>query len=533
MRYQTNYHKFLLFFLVIVAAVVRIYFGFNLPFSGDELGVGVLQATGQASTYYESVPKKNVSIDEIKKYIIYSSDYGIKSVLISLRDAGMHPPFYYLLLHYIIKYLGNAVIVLRSLSILFSLFSMLIIYQLGKTVYNESLGLLSALFLAISPYCLQYSVMVRPYPLLMFLALTSTLQAYLLVKNQLINFHNIHFYLYVITCLIGMYTMYHFIFIIFSQLLFIFLSFSKDWKTISKIVAIPIIISILYIPWIAFLKAQLNVVNNHDYYFHGHYNIVLPIIKSLKQFFLIFFLKRYFSEFNLYIILILSLIIVAIFIMGSIKFLKSDNNKYFIISLCSYLFIHYAGDWLLKTKTLTIEKFMFFLVPMLFFILSFGIISMPRRFYIKIITLLLCVLMLIPGLVYVYQLKSNFDGPGYINVLGKLISDNSDNRNDKKLIIINTKERRFLLPFIYEIKDPADIVILSENDIHSGLAKINNIQQYRYIFIANLYVEYQEKPQYSENDLKLMTNYLIQNNFKQIKLLINNTNNVSLTSFKS
>ena len=46
-----NKNKILLFLLIGFAAISRIYFSYDLPLSGDEVGVGVLQATGQAINY--------------------------------------------------------------------------------------------------------------------------------------------------------------------------------------------------------------------------------------------------------------------------------------------------------------------------------------------------------------------------------------------------------------------------------------------------------------------------------------------------
>ena len=116
LQQSVSFQKIALFLLIIFATVLRIYFGYDLPLSGDEVGVGVLQATGQAIAYRDYVnatPAGVFSINEIKKYIDHSENYGVKDVLLSLRYAGMHPPFYYVVLHYVIKFLNNNTITLR------------------------------------------------------------------------------------------------------------------------------------------------------------------------------------------------------------------------------------------------------------------------------------------------------------------------------------------------------------------------------------------------------------------------------------
>jgi hypothetical protein len=63
--------KALLILLLMLAFVIisRVYFAYNLLLSGDEVGVGVLQATGQAISYPGSLPTGNVPISEIKNIL--------------------------------------------------------------------------------------------------------------------------------------------------------------------------------------------------------------------------------------------------------------------------------------------------------------------------------------------------------------------------------------------------------------------------------------------------------------------------------
>ena len=123
----------ILILIVTYAIVSRVYFAYNLPLSGDEVGVGVLQATGQAVNFQKSLPTENVPISEIKKYVEYSADKSVRDVLASLRYRGMHPPFYYLLLHYTIRFFNNDVITLRALSLVFSVLSIVLLFLLGAT----------------------------------------------------------------------------------------------------------------------------------------------------------------------------------------------------------------------------------------------------------------------------------------------------------------------------------------------------------------------------------------------------------------
>ena len=90
--------KLIILVIVVTAGILRIVYAIDIPLSGDEVGVGVLQASGQAGTYIQQLPKEFVPIREILKFVRYSEDFGVKDVFSSLRFHGMHPPFYYLIL---------------------------------------------------------------------------------------------------------------------------------------------------------------------------------------------------------------------------------------------------------------------------------------------------------------------------------------------------------------------------------------------------------------------------------------------------
>lgn len=100
-----------LILIVVFAGILRLAYAYGLPLSGDEAGIGVLQATGKMSAYMSwknRILKGAVPAEEIKKFILFSKDYSLKDIFRSLSEYdGMHPPFYYILLHYLLKYFGN------------------------------------------------------------------------------------------------------------------------------------------------------------------------------------------------------------------------------------------------------------------------------------------------------------------------------------------------------------------------------------------------------------------------------------------
>ena len=83
------------------------------------------------------------------------------------------PPFYHLLLHFWLQ-VGHSEFVLRLPSVFFGVLSVAAIYQLGRKLCNNEIGLLSAFLLTISPLHLRYSQEARMYIPLMFFTIASS-----------------------------------------------------------------------------------------------------------------------------------------------------------------------------------------------------------------------------------------------------------------------------------------------------------------------------------------------------------------------
>jgi len=84
-----------------------------------------------------------------------------------------HPPLYFLLLHFVVKLAGQSEFVLRFPSLAFSVLTVPLLYALGKHLFDRQVGILAALFGAISPLYLWYSHEARMYTMLTFLGLLS------------------------------------------------------------------------------------------------------------------------------------------------------------------------------------------------------------------------------------------------------------------------------------------------------------------------------------------------------------------------
>ena len=86
-----------------------------------------------------------------------------------------HVPFYFFLLHFLIKLAGDSDFTLRFLSVLFGVLTVPLIYFMGKKLCHGHgrIGLWAALLATFSPFYLWYSQEARMYTLLVFLGLLS------------------------------------------------------------------------------------------------------------------------------------------------------------------------------------------------------------------------------------------------------------------------------------------------------------------------------------------------------------------------
>lgn len=489
--------------IIIVGAIIRIFYAIGLPLNGDEVGVGVLQASGQAVKYRDRLPIENVSLEQIKGFINFSDEYSVKDVFSSFKNSFYHPPFYYLTLHYFLKYFENGAFTLRLISIIFSLLSIIYLFRLGNKMCNEKVGLLSALLLSVSYYGVKYASMVRPYPLAMLISIISTFQIYNLCRRSEQGFKKSELALYGLTVLIGLYTIYHFIFVLVFQMSFFLIQNYRNKKSLVEISTMMGILFILYIPWLPTLFDQLNLVANKNLYFHG-------------------------SGFIFY-----NKFIVIIVVVGGYLFLRNSNYlRSFNISLLVYILSNFVLDKLMNTHTLLIPKLQFFIAPMAFLLIAIVTFSIPKKYYIRTIFMLFCCCSLLGSSIAVlYSHPKLYKEESYLETFPNKIDALSTRRCG--LLIINTKQRRYLFALAHAVKNPVDIKILYSSNLETEMIKINNIKNYDVIFIANLYVEYEKETYLSSQNIEIVSNYLAKKGFDSLRLFTSSTKSSLMVYEKS
>lgn len=159
-----------------------------------------------------------------------------------LRGADFHPPLAYLLMHFWML-LGIAEIWLRLPSVILGVLTVWVLYQFTRQFLDKKVALLSALFLAISPYHVYYSQEIRMYALAAFLA---TLSMYFFYRRFALG--------YILATAGLLYTHYFGFFILVSQASYLLFFERKKIKFFLKYF---LVILLIWLPWLPQFLIQL------------------------------------------------------------------------------------------------------------------------------------------------------------------------------------------------------------------------------------------------------------------------------------
>lgn len=103
--------------------------------------------------------------------------------IIRLSAQDTSPPFYYILLHYWMILFGNSEVTIRTMSLFFHLFTVVVIFLIAKKIIRSFPGqIFITLATLFNPFLLQYAFEARAYGLLTFLSVTA-LYLIMLKKN--------------------------------------------------------------------------------------------------------------------------------------------------------------------------------------------------------------------------------------------------------------------------------------------------------------------------------------------------------------
>lgn len=125
-------------------------------------------------------------LDETSSFWIIKDGFG------SAIDKSMHyfgqSPLYYLIMHFLYSLLGFSETIFRLPSLIFLIFSEVLIYKIAKRILGVQTALFAPLLLILNAQILFQSINMRPYTLALFFSLLSIYYLFKFIEKPSVNF---------------------------------------------------------------------------------------------------------------------------------------------------------------------------------------------------------------------------------------------------------------------------------------------------------------------------------------------------------
>lgn len=177
---------------------------------------------------------------------------GSPSYIWSTTARDVHPPLYYVLLHYWMLLFGNGVLSARSLSTLADVGTLLLCIKLMSVVATRRATWIAAVLLALLPISVRYSQEIRMYTLLGFWLMGATVALVCWVNSPQRKRFAI---LYVLLMTAAFYTHYFAALCVLVHWLF---WWQARGLSVRAWTAANIVIVFLYLPWVPYFLHQLS-----------------------------------------------------------------------------------------------------------------------------------------------------------------------------------------------------------------------------------------------------------------------------------
>jgi hypothetical protein len=345
-------------------------------------------------------------------YTLDTSSYNISGVISQSYNFEGQPPVYFVLLK-IWRQIDDGFVFARFLSLLFVFLTVWVFMRLLRLLSDGGDLIWLLIIFLLNPFTVWAALEIRTYSLLIFL---STILIYSFLSYYLAS-KNFHLYLFLITCVIGLYTQYYFVFLIIA-LTFSLLVF-KGWRAFFKLCLYLIPVVLMFLPNLIFLKENLSMqhTSNPDY---SALKGISKVLQSPPKLMLALNLVPIKNGIKLFIILLF--IVLAVF--GYIKAYKNHIysgiyfERYNIILVSASVIVILFGIVVVITRTVFADKYMAIAFPLL--ILLFAIFQVHFSLYRKLIYVTLSIsFILLLLMTYIHPVKL-FDFKSLVKYVDKI-----------------------------------------------------------------------------------------------------------------
>lgn len=383
-------NKTIIILILIVATILRFFNYFEIPFTHDEF-----------SALFR------LNFDSF-------SDLIEKGVKVDGHPAGIQVFEYYWT-----KLFGYQEWIVKLPFTLFGIASVYLIYLIGKKWFNETVGLLSAAFLATIQFTVMYSQIARPYISGMFFSLMMVYYWSHLMMNPNKKFYRntILFIIFTSLC-----TYNHHFSLLFSIIVGLSGLFIIQKKYLLRYVISGLLVFVLYIPHLQIFFYQLNVGGVEGWLGKPQNDFLIEFICYLFNY----------STLAIAITIIISLI--------GLKNVKKNgiNIKFTLLALAWFILPFLIGFYYSRYVNAVLQfSVLIFSFPFLYFVL-FG----HLKEYSAKINLLLVSIILITNILTLICNRNHYD-LFYNSIYKRILTDYKQIKNDNNnsIFIIDSNEK--------------------------------------------------------------------------------------------
>lgn len=340
----------------------------------------------------------SIWVDEA--FSIWTAKFNLPT-LIQYISLDAHPPLYFIFLHFWIKLFGSSEFAARSLSVLFNLGTLIVIYYLCLEMFtplggkyltgfsDKKYAVTATLLFTVSSYAIINSATdIKMYSQLEFFTVLSSYLLYKLVtdktnaddirsfgRGQASPLHAKRCWLwaaYVIVLILNIYTHYYASFIVIAQMGYLF--YAQKNKSIRARLAAPLriifILFLSYLPWINKFFNQALIGGRGEH-------LAKAGLMSLMSLFDVFFNMIFFKA-NYYATVFLFFLICILLILGFKKTAEHKNGALIIVLFLSVIVFSYAISFF-TSKHIFQARYFSLIFPFFIILLTCGIISIKSR----------------------------------------------------------------------------------------------------------------------------------------------------------
>lgn len=392
---------------------------------------------------------QSISLDE--PFTIYHAQFDFWNLIGYLKNYN-NPPLFEILLHFWIKLFGITEVSVRILPMLFSSFSVLFIYKIGKVFFDIKTSIVASILFTFSNIQLFYAHDCRVYSLFLLLTVVSFYYFFKLLKNGRLPI--ICLIVYTLTNILIVYAHYFGFFVWGLESLIIVLYYRKNLQVTILFVKVFLFSIVCYTPYIFILYQRF-----FESAKNGTYLEVPNGIESIYN--------MLWSFTNVPVVTVITLIIITSclvkFFFFTQKQIINPYAKYVII----WFTVPFIFMFIVSYKVpMFVDRYLIYITPALYLMLALGIAFLfPQKKIYQVMSFLL---------VSSFLFSSNLN-PDKKRLVKETVNYIKSNKNNKTIVLVCSTSFNTSFAYYYNQKYFQEIDQTSEYQKLEDLLRKDNI----------------------------------------------------------